>query len=246
MTPPSAIVTGGTRGIGLAIAHQLCKRGFSVSICGRSESGLATALETLRQAYPNTTLHGASVDVTNSESVNDYVKSVSHDLGDPYCLINNAGITQDQLIMRMTPASFDAVIQTNLCAAFSFTKSVIRGMLKQKSGRIIMIGSVIGSTGNAGQANYAASKAGLIGLCKSVAREVGHKSITANVIAPGFIETDMTAALPNDKIATIIKSIPMNRLGTVHHVTQTVNWLLDADYVTGQVIHVDGGLSMAG
>jgi 3-oxoacyl-[acyl-carrier protein] reductase len=243
MSQQVAIVTGGTRGIGLAIAVHLVKQGVAVSICGRSEASVAPAVAQL-QAIPNAHVHGQVVDVTNFSDAEAYVKSVTAALGGPHVLVNNAGITQDNLLLRMKAEAFAQVVETNLMSAFNMTKPCLRPMLKQKFGRIIMMGSVVGSMGNAGQANYAASKAGMVGFAKSMAKEVGAKGITVNVVAPGFIDTDMTKALPESTLQTIIDGVPARRLGHVDDVADVVSFLIGASYVTGQVIHVDGGMVM--
>lgn len=243
MSEQVAIVTGGTRGIGLAIAVHLVKQGVAVSICGRSEASVAPAVAQL-QALPNARVHGQVVDVTNFSDAEAYVKSVTAALGGPHVLVNNAGITQDNLLLRMQADAFSQVVETNLMSAFNMTKPCLRPMLKQKFGRIIMMGSVVGSMGNAGQANYAASKAGMVGFAKSMAKEVGAKGITVNVVAPGFIDTDMTKALPESTLQTIIDGVPARRLGHVDDVAGVVSFLIGASYVTGQVIHVDGGMVM--
>ena len=243
MSQQVAIVTGGTRGIGLAIATHLVTQGFAVSICGRSEASVTSALAQL-QAIPGAQVHGQAVDVTNFSETEAYVQSVTEALGGPHVLVNNAGITQDNLLLRMKPEDFANVVETNLISAFNMTKPCVRPMLKQKFGRIIMMGSVVGSMGNAGQANYAASKAGMVGFAKSMAKELGAKGITVNVVAPGFIDTDMTKALPESTLQTIIEGVPARRLGHVDDVAGVVSFLIDASYVTGQVIHVDGGMVM--
>lgn len=234
-----AVVTGAGRGIGKAIAVKLAGEGARVACCGRT---LATVEETAGgiagKAY--------AVDVADSKQVIDTAETILKDFGRVDILVNNAGVTRDQLLMRMSDEDWDTVLDTNLKGAFHFTKALSRGFLKQRSGRIINITSIIGLTGNAGQTNYAASKAGLIGFTKSVARELASRGITANAVAPGFIVTDMTQALGAEAQEALKGRIALGRLGAAEDVANAVLFLASdlASYVTGQVITVDGGLAM--
>ncbi len=239
-----ALVTGAGRGIGRGIALRLASEGAAVALCGRTQANIEkveaelTATGAKAKAYP--------VDVTNHEQVTDVCAKVLAEFGRIDILVNNAGVTRDQLLIRMTDHDWDTVLDTNLKGAFHFTKALSRSMLKQRSGRIINITSIIGLTGNAGQSNYAASKAGLIGLTKSVARELASRGITANAVAPGFIETEMTDALGEGAREALLPRIALGRLGKVDDVANAVLFLASnlADYVTGQVITVDGGLAL--
>ena len=241
----TAIVTGGARGIGRAICIALAKAGANVVTCyARS----AEACEETIRMVEECGVKGMCVkaDVSNLEEITAMVDTVKKKFGTIDILVNNAGITKDNLIMGISEEDFDAVIDTNLKGAFLFTKALSRTMLKQKGGRIINISSIVGVRGNAGQTNYAASKAGLIGLTKSVAKELGAKGITCNAVAPGFIETDMTAALPDTVKEATLASIPMKRLGKAEDVANLVTFLAsdEAAYITGQVICVDGGMAV--
>ena len=241
----TAIVTGGARGIGRAICIALAKAGANVVTCyARS----AEACEETIRMVEECGVKGMCVkaDVSNLEEITAMVDTVKKEFGTIDILVNNAGITKDNLIMGVSEEDFDAVIDTNLKGAFLFTKALSRTMLKQKGGRIINISSIVGVRGNAGQTNYAASKAGLIGLTKSVAKELGAKGITCNAVAPGFIETDMTAALPDTVKEATLASIPMKRLGKAEDVANLVAFLAsdEAAYITGQVICVDGGMAV--
>lgn len=241
----TAIVTGGARGIGRAICIALAKSGANVVTCyARS----AEACEETIRMVEECGVKGMCVkaDVSNLEEITAMVDTVKKEFGTIDILVNNAGITKDNLIMGVSEEDFDAVIDTNLKGAFLFTKALSRTMLKQKGGRIINISSIVGVRGNAGQTNYAASKAGLIGLTKSVAKELGAKGITCNAVAPGFIETDMTASLPDSVKEATLASIPMKRLGQAEDVANLVAFLAsdEAAYITGQVICVDGGMAV--
>lgn len=234
-----AVVTGAGRGIGKAIALRLASEGASVAACGRTLANVeATAREVAGKAY--------AVDVANGTEVTGVCEKILKDFGRADILVNNAGVTRDNLLLRMSEEEWDAVLDTNLKGAFNFTKTISRAMLKQRSGRIINITSIIGLTGNAGQSNYAASKAGLIGFTKSVARELASRGITANAVAPGFIETDMTAALGAEMREALKGRVALGRLGTAEDVANVVLFLASdlAGYVTGQVLTVDGGLAM--
>lgn len=234
-----AVVTGAGRGIGKAIALKLASEGASVAACGRTLANVeVTAREIAGKAY--------AVDVADGKQVAGVCERILKDFGRVDVLVNNAGVTRDNLLLRMSEEEWDAVLDTNLKGAFNFTKTISRAMLKQRSGRIVNITSIIGLTGNAGQSNYAASKAGLIGFTKSVARELASRGITANAVAPGFIETDMTAALGAEIRETLKGRVALGRLGTAEDVANVVLFLASdlAGYVTGQVITVDGGLAM--
>jgi 3-oxoacyl-[acyl-carrier protein] reductase len=237
----NALVTGSTRGIGHAIAARLSQAGARVAVVGRDATqadGIASALGGGARGY--------ACDVANTESVAAMVASVENDFGGVDILVNNAGITRDNILVRMKDDEWDAVLGTNLRGAFATIRAVSRGMMKRRWGRIINISSVVGLMGNKGQANYSASKAGLIGLTKSVAREYASRNILVNVVAPGFIETDMTAALSAEAHDSLSKQIPLERLGSVLEVANAVLFLCSdlSAYVTGQVLVVDGGMVM--
>lgn len=238
MTEKISIVTGGAKGIGKTIATSLKREGNRVFIWDVSEEGEKTADE-LGVKF-------MKVDVSNYEDVGRNVKAVLEDVGKIDVLINNAGITRDNLLLRMSENEFDSVIKVNLKGTFNTTHAVLPSMIKNRWGRIVNISSVIGIIGNKGQANYAASKAGIIGFTKSVAREVATRGITVNAIAPGFIETEMTEKLPDDIKATYLKSIPMARFGSPDDVANLVLFFVSdsASYITGQVITLDGGMVM--
>jgi 3-oxoacyl-[acyl-carrier protein] reductase len=234
-----AVVTGAGRGIGKAIALRLAGEGANVACCGRTLANVEVTVSGIAgKAY--------AVDVTDGKQVGETCEKILQDFGRVDILINNAGVTRDQLLMRMSEQDWDAVLDTNLKGAFNFTKSLTRSFLKQRAGRIINISSIIGLTGNAGQTNYAASKAGLIGFTKSVARELASRGITANAVAPGFIVTDMTQALGAEAQEALKSRIALGRLGAAEDVANVVLFLASdlASYVTGQVITVDGGLAM--
>ncbi len=234
-----AVVTGAGRGIGKAIALKLAGEGARVACCGRTLANVeATAASITGRAY--------AVDVADGKQVAETAEQILQDFGRVDILVNNAGVTRDQLLMRMSEEDWDAVLDTNLKGAFHFTKAFTRAFLKQRSGRIINITSIIGLTGNAGQTNYAASKAGLIGFTKSVARELASRGVTANAVAPGFIVTDMTQALGAEAQEALKGRIALGRLGTAEDVANAVVFLASdlASYVTGQVLTVDGGLAM--
>lgn len=237
-----ALVTGATRGIGKAIALELKARGYTVVGTATSEKGVATISEFLGDNGI-----GLVLDVTNTESQKAVLDTIKEKYGSVDILVNNAGITRDNLFIRMNDQEWDDVLSTNLKPIFQLTKAVIRPMMKKSFGRIVNIGSVIGSTGNAGQANYSAAKAGVIGLSKAIALEVASKGVTVNVVAPGFIVTDMTAALPEEIQERIKGNIPARRLGQPEDIAKAVAFLVsdDASYITGSTLHVNGGMFMA-
>ena len=232
-TPRTVLVTGGNRGIGYAIAEEFLAQGHRVAVTARSGEGPAGAL-TVR------------ADVTDAASVDAAFTRVEAELGPVEVVVANAGITKDTLLMRMSDEEFDSVVETNLGGAFRVVKRASKGMLKARWGRIVLISSVVGLYGSAGQVNYAASKAGLVGMARSITRELGARGITANVVAPGFIETDMTAALPEAQQAEYKRNIPAGRFASPNEVARVVAWVAgdDAGYVSGAVIPVDGGLGM--
>jgi 3-oxoacyl-[acyl-carrier protein] reductase len=238
-----AIVTGASRGIGRAIALRLGAAGAAVVAAAREQHAEATAAE-IRDAGGRAV--AVSVDVTDPTRIDAMVRTALDEFGRVDVLVNNAGIARDGLALRMTLADWDAVVATNLTAAFSCVRAVLRPMVKQRSGRIINIGSVVGQMGNAGQVNYAASKAGLAGFSKALAREVASRGITVNVVAPGMIETDMTAALGESARAAMITQIPRGRLGTADEVAAAVCFLAsdESAYITGHVLAVNGGMYM--
>jgi 3-oxoacyl-[acyl-carrier protein] reductase len=235
------MVTGGAAGIGRATATGFVKEGAKVAICDVNPEAGKTTAESLG---PEATFQ--QVDVSDNKSVNDWVESVVSQYGQIDVLVNNAGITRDGLIMRMKEADWDAVLNVNLKSAFNCIKAVSKTMVKQRSGRIINLASVVGVIGNPGQANYVASKAGIIGLTKAVAKELASRNITVNAVAPGFIETDMTASLPDKAREAMVAQIPLGRAGTARDIAATVVFLASdqAAYITGQVIHVSGGMYM--
>ena len=239
-----AVVTGAGRGIGKAIAVRLAGEGAGVACCGRTLANVEATVAEIAGSGGKAAAY--AVDVVDSKQVGETCEKILKDIGRVDVLVNNAGVTRDQLLMRMSEEDWDAVLDTNLKGAFNFTKSLTRSFLKQRSGRIINISSIIGLTGNAGQTNYAASKAGLIGFTKSVARELASRGITANAVAPGFIVTDMTQALGAEAQEALKSRIALGRLGTADDVAKAVLFLASdlASYVTGQVITVDGGLAM--
>jgi 3-oxoacyl-[acyl-carrier protein] reductase len=239
------LVTGASRGIGQAIALRLAQDGATVIGTATSENGAEAITAYLKDAGAKGI--GMMLDVTSQESIDGVMKRIEAEYGVPTILVNNAGITRDNLLMRMKDEEWDAIIQTNLTSIFRVSRACLRGMMKAKKGRIISIASVVGVSGNAGQANYAAAKAGVIGFSKSLAREVGSRGITANVVAPGFIDTDMTRALPETQRAALLGQIPLNRLGQAEEIAHAVAFLASAGagYITGETIHVNGGMYMA-
>jgi len=237
-----ALVTGASRGIGKAIAEQLVSMGATVIGTATSENGAVAISDYL--AVNGT---GKVLNVTDEGSMADLLTQINEEFGAIDILVNNAGITRDNLLMRMKEDEWNDIIQTNLTSVFKLSKAVLRGMMKKKQGRIVNIGSVVGSTGNAGQANYAAAKAAVIGFSKSMAREIASRGITVNVVSPGFIDTDMTKSLTDDQKEAIFKDIPANRLGLPKEIAATVGFLVsdEAGYITGETIHVNGGMYMS-
>ncbi|MFY9221140.1 MAG: 3-oxoacyl-[acyl-carrier-protein] reductase [Blastocatellia bacterium] len=240
-----AIVTGASRGIGRAIVQELAKQGCQIAFNYNKSAEAAEELKKECEASDRQVL-AYQLDVANFAAVQEMVKDVKSKLGRIDFLINNAGITNDKLLMRMKEDDWDSVINTNLKSAFNFCQSIAPIMLKQKYGRILNISSISGVVGMAGQANYSASKAGLIGLSKSLAKELGSRNITVNVLAPGIIETDMTTVLSEDYRKKLLEQIPLQRFGQVAELARVAAFLLsdDAQYITGQVIQIDGGLAM--
>lgn len=238
-----AIVTGASRGIGLAIARALSSAGASVACVSRGLEGAETAATSL-----DGEARGYACDVGDPEACNELAKAVEADLGPPDILVNNAGVTRDNVLVRLKDEDWNDVMNTNLRGAFNMTRAVARGMMKRRAGRIINIASVVGLTGNRGQANYAASKAGLVGFSKSVALELSSRGVLVNVVAPGFIETDMTAELGEDTQAELAERIPLGRIGSTEDVAGVVRFLAGpaSSYMTGQVLVVDGGMVMHG
>ena len=238
-----ALVTGASRGIGAAIADKLASLGATVVGTATSEHGAAAIGERLA---PNGG-HGRVLDVTGEGAIEALVEGIAKDIGPVSILVNNAGITRDNLLMRMKDEDWQAILDTNLTSVYRSSKAVMRAMMKARKGRIINIASVIGVTGNAGQANYAAAKAGIIAFSKSLAREVGSRGITVNVVAPGFIETDMTRDLPEDGKSAMLSQIALGRLGQPSDIADAVAFLAGpaASYVTGETLHVNGGMYMA-
>jgi len=241
----TAVVTGGSRGIGRAIALELASCGANVVVNYTSNSKAADEVVAEIEA---TGMSGMAIkaDVSIASEVENLVNEVLKTFGSIDILVNNAGITRDNLIIRMTEKEFDDVINTNLKGAFICTKAVSRVMIKQKSGKIINVSSVVGIVGNAGQSNYAAAKAGLIGFTKSMAKELAKRGINVNAVAPGFIQTDMTSVLPENVKEEFLKSIPLMRIGKPEDIAKTVSFLASeySDYITGQVINIDGGMVM--
>lgn len=236
------LVTGATRGIGKAIALTLGKAGATVIGTATSDSGA----ENISKLFTENKIpgKGMNLDVTDNEQVSDLVKGIIKDFGSVDILVNNAGITRDNILLRMKDDEWEDIINTNLSSIFKMSKSVLKGMIKKRSGRIISITSVVGSMGNVGQSNYAAAKAGIMGFTKSLAREVGIRGVTVNAIAPGFIETDMTDSLSDAQKDLLTNQIPMGRLGTTDEVAHAVLFLASdsASYVTGQTLHINGGM----
>ncbi|MDO9151004.1 MAG: 3-oxoacyl-ACP reductase FabG [Methylotenera sp.] len=244
LTGQIALITGASRGIGAAIALELGKQGATVIGTATSDKGAAAITEAFSEAGIKG--EGMSLNVNDAEQVEVTLKLISEKFGDVSVLVNNAGITRDTLLMRMKDDDWDAVISTNLTSVFRMSQAVLRPMMKARTGRIISISSVVGHMGNAGQTNYAAAKAGMTGFTKSLAAEVGSRGITVNCVAPGFIETDMTAELSEDITNKMLARIPVGRLGSVKEIAATVAFLAspNAAYITGETIHVNGGMLM--
>ena len=238
-----ALVTGASRGIGAAIADTLAAQGATVIGTATTESGAAAIGERLTAAGG----HGRALNVTEPGAVEALIDAVGKEFGAISILVNNAGITRDNLLMRMKDEDWQAILDTNLTSVYRTSKAVMRGMMKARKGRIVNIASVIGVTGNAGQANYAAAKAGIIAFSKSLAKEIGSRGITVNVVAPGFIETDMTRDLPEDAKAAMATQIALGRLGQAQDIADAVAFLAgpSAAYITGETLHVNGGMHMA-
>ena len=236
------LVTGASRGIGRAISMALGNAGATVIGTATSEEGA----KNISKIFSNNSIlgKGMKLNVTDNNQITDLIKTVFDEFGSVDILINNAGITRDNILVRMKAEEWDEIINTNLSSVFKMSKAVLRGMIKKRSGRIISITSVVGAMGNAGQSNYAAAKAGIMGFTKSLAREVGVRGITVNAIAPGFIETDMTDNLPEDQKAALASQIPMGRLGTVDEIAQAVLFLASdsGSYITAQTLHINGGM----
>ncbi|MEI8672988.1 3-oxoacyl-ACP reductase FabG [Vibrio sp. SA48] len=236
-----ALVTGASRGIGRAIAELLVERGATVIGTATSESGVAAISD-----YLGDKGKGLALNVTDVESIESVLKAINEEFGALDILVNNAGITRDNLLMRMKDDEWTDILDTNLTSIFRLSKAVLRGMMKKRNGRIINVGSVVGTMGNAGQTNYAAAKAGVIGFTKSMAREVASRGVTVNTVAPGFIETDMTKALNDDQRAATLAQVPSGRLGDPREIAAAVVFLAspEAAYITGETLHVNGGMYM--
>jgi 3-oxoacyl-[acyl-carrier protein] reductase len=234
-----ALVTGASRGIGQAIAAELARQGAKVVGTATTDAGAA--------GISQSGLIGKALNVRDAAQTDALVESIQKEFGDIAILVNNAGITRDNLALRMKDADWDEVIETNLRSVFRLSRAVMRGMMKARWGRIINITSVVGASGNPGQANYAAAKAAVVGMSKSLAREIGSRNITVNCVAPGFIDTDMTRALPDEQKKALLGQIPLGRLGKVEDIAAAVAYLASpgADYVTGAVLHVNGGMYMS-
>jgi 3-oxoacyl-[acyl-carrier protein] reductase len=241
LTGEVALVTGASRGIGAAIASALAAAGATVVGTATSDNGAAAISETLGEKG-----RGLVLDIADDDSVQAAIKDMQGNEGSPTILVNNAGITRDNLLMRMKSEEWDDVISTNLSGAYRVSKACLRGMMKARKGRIISIASVIGVMGNAGQANYAAAKAGIIGFSKSLAREIGSRNITVNVVAPGFIDTDMTRVLTEEQRDAMLAQVPLGRLGEGDDIANAVVFLASPGgaYVTGETLHVNGGMLM--
>ena len=236
------LVTGANRGIGLNIIQRLNNDGYTVIGTSRTDDGA----NIISQEINSNGGKGLKMDVTNQESINSAIKSIQDEYGALYGLVNNAGITNDNLLMRMTDEQWLSVIETNLTSIYRVTKSIVKDMMKAREGRIVNIGSIVGMMGNAGQSNYSASKSGLLGFTKSLARELSSRNINVNSISPGFIDTDMTKALSDDQIDNLSKNIPLGRIAESSEVSSVVSFLLsdDSSYITGENINVNGGLYM--
>ena len=236
------LVTGANRGIGLNIIQRLNNDGYTVIGTSRTDDGA----NIISQEINSNGGKGLKMDVTNQDSINSAIKSIQDEYGAVYGLVNNAGITNDNLLMRMTEEQWLSVIETNLTSIYRVTKSIVKDMMKAREGRIVNIGSIVGMMGNAGQSNYSASKSGLLGFTKSLAKELSSRNINVNSISPGFIDTDMTKALSDDQIDNLSKNIPLGRIAESSEVSSVVSFLLsdDSSYITGENINVNGGLYM--
>ena len=236
------LVTGASRGIGQAIALSLGNAGATVIGTATSDKGAEAISNTFKEN--GIAGQGLTLNVTNNDQIAEVMSTIVENHGSVDILVNNAGITRDNLLMRMKEDEWDDIMNTNLSSVYKMSKAVLRGMMKKKAGRIISIASVVGAMGNAGQTNYAAAKAGIMGFTKSLAREVGTRGITVNAVAPGFIQTDMTDALPEEQKASLASQIPLGRLGTPDEVAQTVLFLAGEGgaYITAQTLHVNGGM----
>lgn len=239
-----ALVTGASRGIGQAIARELGRQGAYVIATATSSDRAEKICNYLKDNEING--HGMVLNVTEPASIEALIVELNKTCGTPTILVNNAGITRDNLLLRMSEQDWDTILDTNLKSVYRMTKACLRGMTKARRGRIITISSVVGSTGNPGQANYAAAKAGIFGFTKSLAREIGSRNITVNAVAPGFIDTDMTRALPQSQRDALVKQVPLGRLGTAEDVAHVVAFLASprAAYITGTTLHVNGGMFM--
>ncbi|WP_428066121.1 3-oxoacyl-[acyl-carrier-protein] reductase [Candidatus Proelusimicrobium volucris] len=240
----TAVITGASRGIGLGIAEAFLAQGAKVAICGTSEGGVSKAKEHLQGKYPNGEILALAADVSKSGDCDNFIAEVIKHFGRIDILVNNAGITRDTLLMRMSESDWDAVLSVNLKGAFLMSKAAVKQMIKQRSGSIINMSSVVGQSGNAAQANYSASKAGLIGLTKSLAKELASRNIRVNAIAPGFVKTEMTEVLKEELRDAILQSIPLKRFAEVKDIADAAVFLAseNAGYITGQVLAVNGGL----
>ncbi|GAB6048305.1 3-oxoacyl-ACP reductase FabG [Methyloparacoccus murrellii] len=245
MSCPLAIVTGASRGIGRAIAERLADDGFFVVGTATSDVGASAITVYLEEAGLEGV--GRVLNVAEPGAIEAFIEAVSGEFGTPAVLVNNAGITRDNLLMRMKDEEWDDILRTNLTSIFRLSKACMRGMMKARQGRIVNITSVVGVTGNAGQTNYAAAKAGIIGFTKSLAKEVGSRGITVNCVAPGFIDTDMTRALAEEQRQALLQNIPLARLGAAEEIAGAVSFLCsrDGSYITGETLHVNGGMYMA-
>lgn len=241
LTGKIALVTGASRGIGKAIAQTLVEQGATVIGTATSESGAQAISD-----YLGENGKGLVLNVTDNDSITEMFAAIKASFGDVDILVNNAGITRDNLLMRMKDSEWDDIIATNLTSVFKLSKAVLRAMMKKRAGRVITIGSVVGSMGNAGQSNYSAAKAGVLGFTRSMAKEVASRGITVNAVAPGFIETDMTRELDEEQRNAILSKVPMNRLGQAEEIAKVVAFLAsdDAAYITGETIHINGGMYM--
>ena len=236
------LITGANRGIGHNILKKIATCGYTVIGASRSKDGA----DMITDAIKDSNGKGVVMDVTNQDSINTCVNQIKEDYGVIYGLVNNAGITNDNLLMRMSDEQWNSVIETNLTSLYRVTKSVVKDMMKARTGRIVNIGSIVGQMGNAGQSNYSATKSGLLGFTKSLARELSSRNINVNAVSPGFIDTDMTKALSDDQIESLTKNIPLGRIASPDEVSSVVAFLLsdDSSYITGENINVNGGLYM--